>query len=74
MASPRGGSSGCTQVPGGRPHTPRLHLTGKDMELLCWGVGMGFWLPCFEKTADILGALPIPEWTPGEAFDVHHLT
>ena len=38
------------------------------------GVGMGFWLPCFEKTADILGALPIPEWNPGEAFDVHHLT
>lgn len=44
------------------------------MERLCWGLGMGFWLPCFEKTADILGALPIPEWNPGEAFDVHHLT
>lgn len=53
---------------------PRLHITGKAAELLCWGVGTGFWLPCFEKTADILGALPVPERNLGEAFDVHHLT
>lgn len=52
----------------------RLHLTGKAMELLCWGVGQVSGLPCFEKTADILGALPVPEQNPGEAFDVHHLT
>ena len=37
------------------------------------GLGTGFWLLCFEKTADILGVLPVPEWNPGEAFDVHHL-
>ena len=36
------------------------------------GVGAGFWLPRCEKTANILGALPVYR-NPCEAFDIHYL-
>lgn len=39
MASSGGGSSGCTQAPGGWSHPPRLHLTGEAEELLFGGWG-----------------------------------
>lgn len=72
MAASGGGSSGCTQIPGGWSHPPRLHLTGEAEELLCGGRGQVSGCHVFRQ--ELIFRKPFLCTRTREAFDIRCLS